>query len=328
MKAVLLGTSGCIAMDATTAHRAGPSVLVECGRHNEILLFDCGRSALQSVFEAGYSPANIGYVFFTHHHSDHNIGFPDLVLSSWVAFGKSHWRVYGPVGTRHFIDALFGRGGAFDADITRRAEAPDARKVLEKFTGRPMVRPSFDVHEIEKEGEVCCGEDWSVMASFAPRHVQPWLVSVAYRVESAAGSLVISGDTAPTQQMVELARGCSMLIHDCSIDQREGVFADVHMHTDPRSLGRIAAEAGVNTVVAYHFLRFVDNPETLSLFKQLVEEGFPGKVVIADDCLVLDVSSGEYYHSRVSSRVARGSCGPSRQSGGGPMIEKVLGNSG
>jgi ribonuclease Z len=113
MKAVMIGTSGGIGLDIVNVGRAGPAVLVEA--EGDLLLFDAGRSVLQNVFKSRYDPGGIDHLFLTHLHSDHIVGLPDLVLLPWITFGKDHWKVYGPKGTRRLINCLFGPGGAFDA---------------------------------------------------------------------------------------------------------------------------------------------------------------------------------------------------------------------
>ena len=291
MKVIMIGTSGGIGLDVSNVNRSGPAVLVEVD--SDLLLFDVGRSALQNVLRSGYSPAAIEHLFLTHFHSDHTVGLPDLVLSPWITFGKDQWKVYGPEGTRRVIDALFGVGGAFDDDITARSESPGSKDLIGPLLGKALVRPSFDVTEITQAGTVCKGGDWEVLASFAPKHVQPWLVSIAFRVNSSKGSVVITADTGPHKDIVEFAKGCSVLIHDCSIKDRKGYYAHRSVHTDPKSLGRVAAQAEVKTLIATHIPRRSDDPQTLASYPALVAESFSGRFVLAEDLLKLNVATGD-----------------------------------
>jgi len=291
MKVVMIGTSGGIGLDIGNVDRAGPAVIVET--EGDLLLFDAGRSVLQNVLKSRYDPAAIDHLFLTHLHSDHIVGLPDLVLSPWITFGKDQWNVYGPKGTRRLIDALFGPGGAFDDDIVTRSESPSSRKLIGSRTGKSVNRPSFEVTEISKPGTVCKGRDWEVVASFAPKHVQPWLTSIAFRVNSSKGSVVITGDTGPHQDIIDFAKGCSVLIHDCTIKDRKGIYAHQLVHTDPKSLGWVAAQAEVKTVIATHIARRVDDPETLASFEALVAESFSGRFLVAEDLLKVDVATGD-----------------------------------
>jgi len=291
MKLTMVGSSGGIALDVSNVNRAGPSVLVDVD--GELLLFDVGRSAHPNILRAGYAPSSIEHVFVTHLHSDHGVGLPDLVLSQWIASGKNHWNVYGPEGTLHLIDGLFGDDGAYRADIVSRSEGPARRGLIEPRIGKPLGRPGFNVTEIAEPGVVCSGSDWEVRASFAPKHSQPLLASIAYRVESSQGSVVITGDTGPHEDVVEFARGCDVLVHDCTILARTGFYTNRLTHTDPKSLGWVAAQAGVKTVIGTHIALRYDHPETLASYPGLVAESFSGQFLVAEDLLQLDVATGD-----------------------------------
>jgi ribonuclease Z len=278
MKVVMIGTGSGIGLYEHSDHdQAGPSVLLDMG--DELLLFDAGRTALQNVFKSGYNPVAIDRLFLTHFHSDHTVGLPDLVISPWIGYGKQHWVVHGPRGTSRIIDALFGPDGAFDDDILGRCGSLD------------KVRPSFDVREITRSGSVCEGEGWEVLASFSPKHIQPWLTSIAYRVDAPEGSVVMTGDTGPHGEVAEFAGGCSVLIHDCAIMERKEVYAKELIHTDPRSLGRVAAQAGAETLIAYHFK--TRTPEEIESMRESVSESYSGRFIVARDLLKVDVATGE-----------------------------------
>jgi ribonuclease Z len=291
MKLAMIGTSGGIGLDIVNVDRAGPSVLVEAD--GDLLMFDAGRSALQNVLKAGYNPSAIDHLFLTHLHSDHVVGVPDIILSPWITFGKDQWNIFGPKGTRRLIDGLFGPGGAFHDDIMTRSESPGSKKLIGSRTGKPVNRLRFEVKEISHPGTLCRGKDWEVVASFAPKHVQPWLTSIAFKINSPKGSVVITGDTGPHQDIIDFAKGCSVLVHDCTIKDRKGIYADQLVHTDPMSLGLLAAQAEAKTVIATHFARRVDEPETLASFHALVAENFSGRFIVGEDLLKVDVATGD-----------------------------------
>ena len=81
LRVVLLGTGGGPDV-ATRESRCGAAVLVEAG--DDLLLFDCGRRAVEQLADASYSPLAVDRLFFTHLHSGHTVGYPDFVLSQWV----------------------------------------------------------------------------------------------------------------------------------------------------------------------------------------------------------------------------------------------------
>jgi ribonuclease Z len=277
MEITIIGTGSGIGLFEHSHHdQAGPSVLIEVD--GDTLLFDVGRSALQNVFKSKHNPAEIDHLFLTHLHSDHTVGLPDLVISPWVAYKRHEWRVYGPEGTGRMLDALFGPGGGFDDDIVARCR--DLK----------LERPRFDVTEITQPGTVCEGEGWEVTASFSPKHIQPHLTSIAFRVNSPGGSVVYTGDTGPHEDVVEFAKGCSVLIHDCAIRDRTGIYAERLVHTDPESLGWVAERSGAKTIIAFHFKD--RTPEEIELMREKVEERYSGRFIVAEDLLRIDVAKG------------------------------------
>jgi len=290
MKAIMIGTSGGISLAESNVNRAGPAVLIEVG--DDLIIFDVGRSALQNVLKSGYSPVNIEQIFLTHLHSDHIVGLPDFILSPWITSGHSQWEVYGPEGTRTLFDRLFGVDGAFEADILARANSKSSRELIEPRIGKELNRPSFNIIEVSQPGIIYEGESWEVLASFAPKHIQPWLISIAFRVNSEDGSVVITGDTGPHADIIEFAKGCDLLIHDCSIKERTGHYATRLVHTDPISLGKVASEASAKVVVATHISRREDYPEVLSTYRGFVEENFAGQFVLGEDLQVIDIPAG------------------------------------
>ncbi len=285
------GTGGGIASDKRSIERGGPAVVVEFG--DIALLFDAGRNVLWNLLRFDIDPANLARILFTHHHSDHIIGLPDLVLSTWVASSRNHWEVSGPAGTRDLFDRLFGEKGAFRPDIEARAFGSSSRRLFKERIGKQLELPAFNVQEIGAEGRVHEGEEWQIDASFAPDHVQPALISVAYRVTTPSGTVVISGDTGPNDAMAEFAHGADLLIHDCTLLERKGVYLEQQVHTDAASLGRIAAQAGVKAVVGTHITRGIDRDAILGQFPERVAHAFDGDFRVAADGLQVEMEPGE-----------------------------------
>lgn len=100
-RVTLLGT-GCPTPDL---ERMGPSQVVWAG--GQPLLVDCGHGVLYQLIKAGIDPTTITNLFVTHLHSDHYAGLIHLVMGSWN-LGRNSLRIFGPEGTRRFIDVLFG----------------------------------------------------------------------------------------------------------------------------------------------------------------------------------------------------------------------------
>lgn len=288
LTALLVGTGGGIAKSADAPRRNGPAVVVTTG--GATILFDTGRNVLDGLFRVGIEPASITHLVFTHYHSDHTVGLPDLVLSTWVATGRSRWRIFGPPGARHLWHGLFGETGAFRPDIDARVQGAHSRQLFFQRLGMPLVPPDADIIEIPSDGFVVDEPGWRLEASFAPDHVQPHLISVAYRVTTPAGSVVVTGDTGPSEAIARFARGADLLVHDCTIPSRDGTYERGGIHTDPEGLGRVAAAAGVKAVVGTHVTPARDRPEVLDRYPELVARSFAGTFRMAVDGLAISVS--------------------------------------
>src|SRR5580704_1659096 len=130
LKVTLLGTGN----PPPSMERFGPSILVEAGQ--EKLLFDCGRGALQRLYQVKVE--QVDGLFLTHLHSDHIVGIPDLWLTSWVMGRTVPLRVWGPAGTRQMMSRL---QQAYSFDIHMR------RDIDEKFPAQGVEIQAKDIHQ-------------------------------------------------------------------------------------------------------------------------------------------------------------------------------------
>ena len=112
-------------------NRFSQSILVEAGE--EKLLFDSGRGATIRLTQAGINIGDINKVFLTHLHSDHTLGLPDLIMTGWIYQRSQDLKIYGPDGTKSFIDNI---KAAFIEDIKIRVAPPEShsRKGLKTKT--------------------------------------------------------------------------------------------------------------------------------------------------------------------------------------------------
>src|SRR5262249_48979160 len=145
-----------------------------------------------------FGAVNLQTIFLTHLHADHTLGYPDLILTPWIMGRRAPLNVYGPQGlkamTRHVMQA-------WQVHIDKRTTG--AEKI--------MAAPQVIVHEIEP-GLVYEDSKISVTA-FLARHGE-LRNAFSYRVDSPGKTIVISGDTAPTEAIVEHSSGCDILIHE------------------------------------------------------------------------------------------------------------------
>ena len=236
-----------------TQDRFGSSYVLQLG--NDYLMFDCGPAATYKLVKAGMSPVQIDHLFFTHHHFDHDVDYPCFLLTRWDTGSgqESRLSVYGPALTEQLTERILDENvGAFAHDWIARINHPLS---LGAYTTRggvlPRKPPSLDAKDIGP-GAVVQGKDWEVISAPA-EHVQPWLDSLAYRVNSGEGSFVFTGDTRPCQSVADLAKGADVLVFVCiGIDGEIENKEESNYMAGTRGAGKLAQEAGAKKLVLVH----------------------------------------------------------------------------
>lgn len=235
-----------------TAARFGSSHVLQVG--GELLMFDCGPAATHKLVKAGLFPTQVDYLFFTHHHFDHDIDYPCFLLCRWdQSIGKENrLQVFGPNLTERITEAVIGEEGAFAHDWKARVNHPLSQQVFVNRGGTlPRQPPSIDAKDVGP-GLVYTGGDWQVTCAPA-EHVQPWLDSLAYRVDTGQGSAVFTGDTQPCQTVTDLARGADIMLCMCWDDQ-EVMEQNGEAAGQCGTIGaaQMAQEAGVGRLALVH----------------------------------------------------------------------------
>jgi ribonuclease Z len=192
IRVILLGTGG----PELTPHRLGYSTLVEAGGHK--LLFDAGRGVLQRLYESSVNVTEVRSVFFTHLHNDHVEGLPPLWMTPWFLLGRDKpMEVWGPIGTARLIS---GMEAMFAFDIEHRVNQFNKRENL-----------MFTVREIA-DGEVYNRDGVKVFA-FSVWH-DDGNPAFGYRVTYKGRSVVLSGDTTYSDNVVAAGRGADLIVHN------------------------------------------------------------------------------------------------------------------
>jgi len=273
---VLLGTAGG---PTPKLHRAAPAQALVIG--DRIYLVDCGDGVARQLRLAGLAFTQLRSVLVTHHHSDHNAGYGSLFLLAWASGLISPVDTYGPPPlekmTRLFLEA-------YDFDIrTRMADE-----------GRPPLAPLVRPHEITAPGEVF--KDDRVRVTAAVNRHPPIEMSFAYRFDTADRSIVISGDSASSESVGNLARGADVLFHEATYkpywERRDApqppavVRHILASHTDAEDVGRLASAAGVKTLVLTHFVPS-DPPEAVTdeQWRAAASRHFKGRVLLGKDLM-------------------------------------------
>ena len=241
-----------------------------------VFLFDAGAGVMRRMAAAGLSIRGPEGVFITHLHSDHTLGYPDLILTTWVMGRRDKLQAYGPRGLKKMTKHILA---AWDEDIHVRIEG------LERQT---KTGYKVDVHEFDSG--VVYDKD-GVRITAIPVEHGCWKQAYGFRVDTPDRSIVISGDTRPTPGIVEASRGVDVLVHE--VYPQSQVMPELRIggevwpsymrefHTSDLELGVVAALAKPKLLVLHHIVRH--GAEDDDLLAGIRAGGFKGPVAVARD---------------------------------------------
>lgn len=273
IKVTLLGTGA----PAPVMNRFGPSILVEAGEQK--LIFDVGRGALQRLTQVKVKQKDVLGVFLTHLHSDHVVGFPDFWLTGWVNGRRdTPLKVWGPKGTMKMMSYL---EQAFDFDIKIRLyddrSSPDGIIVDAKDIIEGVV---YEKHGLK-------------VTAFEVDHgvIKP---AFGYRIDYAGRSVVLSGDTRPSENLIRYAKGVDLLIHEIVSPEalkraeypEERIKSIQSHHTKPGEAGEVLNKTTPKMAVFSHIVPPSATEEDLLLS---VRKIYSGPVELGEDLMVVEV---------------------------------------
>jgi ribonuclease Z len=278
-KVVLLGTGN---PNPDPVH-AGPSVAIIVEDTPYIVDFGPGlirQAAALTPQYGGNIPAlnavNLNKAFITHLHSDHTIGYPDLILTPWVMERDEPLEVYGPEGTQEMTDHILK---AYQADIEYRIS--DLEPINDQ--GCRVI-----VHEFD-EGLIYTDDNLTIEA-FRVAHGN-WPNAFGFRFTTIDKVIVISGDTAPCENIRKYSPGADILIHEVyyqkAFDQKDKYWQDYHAshHTSTVQLANLAAETRPGLLVLYHIL-FWGAAEQDILNE--IADIYDGDVIVGSDLMAIE----------------------------------------
>jgi len=276
---ILLGTGG--GPRPRKASSAPAQVIVV----NDIAyVVDCGNGVARQLVSAGVALPGLRHIFITHHHSDHNADYGNLIWLAWTAGLRSRVDTWGPPPLKK-MTSLFLEMNAYDIK-TRIADE-----------GRVPLVPLIHVHELSRGGPVMSDENVKVTAALV--HHPPVVPSFGYRFDASDRSIVISGDTTPSDNLIKLAKGADILVHDAlyapGIDRlvtgvpnaatlKQSILSH---HTTAQDAGRVAQAAGVKMLVLSHLVPSDDPMITEQMWIDAARVHFRGPVIIGRDLLEL-----------------------------------------
>jgi len=268
--------------------RHGSAFLLEVG--TEFLLVDCGPATTYKLARMGLAVKEVDHVFLTHHHFDHNIDLPCLALVRWdLCHGaEPPLKVYGPPPTRSFVEQLFGEKGAFFPDWNSRVTHPVSIKIFQNRGGAPpRPAPAVEARDVGP-GKIEETVSWTVTAARV-HHVEPTLVSLAYRFDTGRRSIVFAGDCGDCPELRALAQGADTLVAPCVLvgSAKSPSYLDgIIMGTD--EVRAIAKASGVRCVILTHN-GSANSPERKKPYIEAVREVFSGQVLFPDELTTIDL---------------------------------------
>ena len=274
---ILLGTGGGPRPRKSSA--ASSQVIIAGGTPYVV---DCGDGIARQFASAGLQLATLRHVFITHHHSDHNADYGNLLLLAWAAGLKTRVDTWGPPPIGQ-MTRLFFEMNAYDI-TTRIADE-----------GRVPLVPLVTAHELRAGGVVM--EDANVKVTAALVDHPPVAPAFGFRFDTADRSIVISGDTARSENLIELAQGADVLVHEAlyvpAVDRLVATVPNastlkehlIASHTSAEDCGRVAAAAGVKTLVLSHFVPAEDPAVTDRMWIEAASAHFKGQVILGRDLM-------------------------------------------
>lgn len=253
---------------------SGPATAIVV--NGRVFLFDAGAGVMRRIRAANLPINGPEAAFITHLHSDHTLGYPDLILTSWVMRRATPFPVYGPRGLRRMTDHLLA---AYSEDIEMRTHGLE-----HEVAGGQRV----SVHEI-REGIVYEKDGVRVTAFRVPHG--DWKNAFGYRIDTGDRSIVISGDTRPSEALIKAAKGVDVLIHEVypaarlAPENRPGgkdwpQYCREY-HTSDSELGDLAKRVNPKILILHHVVRMGASDE--ELVNGVRRSGYDGRVVVGKD---------------------------------------------
>jgi ribonuclease Z len=282
IRVTLLGTGAPV----PSIERFGPSILVEAG--GQMLLFDCGRGASQRLWQMKIPLGRIDALFLTHLHSDHIVGIPDVWLTGWIpaVYGRrAHvFEVFGPAGTREMMDNLVK---AFSWDIATRS------KEKNKEDSGALV----NAHDISEK--FVWEKNGVKVTPFTVRHAEFIDSALGYRIDYGGHSVILSGDTRYSENLVRYAKGADVVIHEVAAANESSMKTSplinqiLGFHSSPEDAGRVFAQIKPKLAVYSHIVLLTSDPSvpppTKNDLINRTQKIYGGSLQVGEDLLRIEI---------------------------------------
>ena len=244
---ILLGTG----TPGPSPDRSGPCVGIVV--NNKPYLVDLGPGVVRramAAYNKGITAlhySKLKTAFITHLHSDHTLGYPDFIFTPWVVGRRGPLNVFGPKGTKAMTNNIL-KAWQQDIDIRNKGMEKD-------FPEHTNSGYLVDVREI-KPG-VIYKDSNVIVKAFLVKHGD-WKEAYGYRFETPDKIIVISGDTGPSQSVIDNCNGCDILIHEVYTEKAQTTSDSawqayrLKYHTSSKQLSELATKARPKLLILYH----------------------------------------------------------------------------
>jgi ribonuclease Z len=282
IKVTLLGTGAPI----PSIERFGPATLVEAG--GQKFLFDCGRGTAQRIWQSKISLGEVNSLFLTHLHSDHIVGIPDLWLTGWIpaTYGRRSvpLNVWGPTGTREMMDGLV-KAYSWDTKTRNKEKNKDDNGILVNAT---------DISQ-----GVIYQKDGITITAFIVDHADFIDSALGFRLDYKDRSVVLSGDTRYSENLVQHAKGADVLIHEVAVANEESmrkyplINQILCFHTSPEEAGKVFEKVKPKLAVYSHIVLLTGDksipPPNMEDVLLRTRKNYSGPLEAGEDLMAIEI---------------------------------------
>ncbi len=295
LKIVFLGTSAAI----PTLRRGLPSLAIV--KDNRAYLCDCGEGTQLRILQAGLHPSKIGHIFISHLHGDHIFGLPGFLSTQQMMGRTNPLTLWGPKGLKKFIHGI-RKVAEFPVDFPLRISElmPESQKIkIDDFTIEAVpvehrslcfgygffeeTKPGrFDVVRAEMLA-IPPGPQRAALKEGKTIHVHGKEIEPKDIVGEPMPGRIIAycSDTRPCSNVIELARGCDVMIHDSTFAEHHKERAHESFHSTARQAAEVALQAGAKKLMLWHISSRYDEDEERELLAQ-ARQVFPESFLCQD----------------------------------------------
>lgn len=265
--------------------RFSQSILIE--HKNDKFLFDAGRGALLRLNQSRILPNEIENIFFTHLHSDHILGFSDILMTGWVYHRQKPLNIFGPPGTINFVDSTIK---SFEEDIKVRSLPPESLNVENLKSNIEII---YDDFTYKKNG--------LTIETFAVKH-EPFTYAFGFKIFNSKYCMVISGDTTYSEQVIEKTKNCDLLIHEIAhasehtLEKYPKAKGVISYHTNASQVSKIINTVKPRLTILNHVLS-LDGSSDEQILNE-IKKNTKHKVLIAKDLMTIDLKDEIYIYKQ------------------------------